>query len=274
MEQYNDKIFKGLIYSFIILYVMVAGISCYHCVEFCMVGNPFFLSIIMSVAFEVGLALALFSILINEKSKSNVVSWTLMTLLTCVQVMGNIYSVEKYMETSNEKFYMYIQNGFLHWFTDDMPEKEIMSIIAILLGALLPFVALLMTSMVARSWKDHMAEKSKSEKTEPDVKIEPKIEENNPLIISTENTEKEPEKKNSEEIDVKEEDENISEDNSQEILDITPHISEVKDGSLLTSEEQQEMERNTSKVSFSTPQPQVIPQPRRPVINFFNPTNN
>lgn len=118
--QIKDKIFKGLIWSFLILYLSVALISGYHCVEFCMVGNPLILSIIMSFAFEVGLALTLFSILISDKNKNNTVSWILMSLLTCVQVMGNIYSVEKYMETSNNNFYIYIQNGFLHWFTEDM----------------------------------------------------------------------------------------------------------------------------------------------------------
>lgn len=173
-KEFKDKVFKGLIWSFLVLYAIVGFVSFYHCIEFCSVGNPLFLSVLMSFAFEVGLALTLFSILITDENKNNLVSWILMTLLTCVQVMGNIFSVEKYMELSQNNFYVYIQNGFLHWFTEDMPQRDVMSIIAILLGALLPFVALLMTSMVARNWKNkvHEDELLKAE-AEKNVNVEP-----------------------------------------------------------------------------------------------------
>lgn len=268
--QIKDKIFKGLIWSFLILYLSVALISGYHCVEFCMVGNPLILSIIMSFAFEVGLALTLFSILISDKNKNNTVSWILMSLLTCVQVMGNIYSVEKYMETSNNNFYIYIQNGFLHWFTEDMPEKEVMSIIAIILGALLPFVALLMTSMVARNWKDHMEEKrmeKQTEEPEPPFPTEPPME-NLPLEPIT------PEEEDVLNQMYNERENEPSSDSS------TPSTQRNESLEELTSQENKESEESdtsneesTEKVKFATPKPQQTTEFKRPVINFFSPVS-
>lgn len=284
--QIKDKIFKGLIWSFLILYLSVALISGYHCVEFCMVGNPLILSIIMSFAFEVGLALTLFSILISDKNKNNTVSWVLMSLLTCVQVMGNIYSVEKYMETSNTNFYIYIQNGFLHWFTEDMPEKEVMSIIAIILGALLPFVALLMTSMVARNWKDHMEKKNmekQTEESEPPFPTEPPME-NLPLDTIT------PEEEDALNQMYNERENEPSSDSSapsiqrneslvESLLDddkkreFVPKIKEnpISQENKDSEESDTSNEESTEEVKFATPKPQQTTEFKRPVINFFSP---
>lgn len=284
--QIKDKIFKGLIWSFLILYLSVALISGYHCVEFCMVGNPLILSIIMSFAFEVGLALTLFSILISDKNKNNTVSWILMSLLTCVQVMGNIYSVEKYMETSNNNFYIYIQNGFLHWFTEDMPEKEVMSIIAIILGALLPFVALLMTSMVARNWKDHMEEKKlekQTEEPEPPFPTEPPME-NPPLNTITPEEEDAlnqmyNERENTPSSDSPSSTTQRNESLEESLLDDdykkrefipmneTPTTQEIKE----SEETDTSNEESTEEVKFATPKPQQTTEFKRPVINFFSP---
>ena len=284
--QIKDKIFKGLIWSFLILYLSVALISGYHCVEFCMVGNPLILSIIMSFAFEVGLALTLFSILISDKNKNNTVSWVLMSLLTCVQVMGNIYSVEKYMETSNTNFYIYIQNGFLHWFTEDMPEKEVMSIIAIILGALLPFVALLMTSMVARNWKDHMEKKNmekQTEESEPPFPTEPPME-NLPLDTIT------PEEEDALNQMYNERENEPSSDSSapsiqrneslvESLLDDDKKrefVPKIKENPIsLENKDSEESdtsnEESTEEVKFATPKPQQTTEFKRPVINFFSP---
>ena len=286
--QIKDKIFKGLIWSFLILYLSVALISGYHCVEFCMVGNPLILSIIMSFAFEVGLALTLFSILISDKNKNNTVSWILMSLLTCVQVMGNIYSVEKYMETSNNHFYIYIQNGFLHWFTEDMPEKEVMSIIAIILGALLPFVALLMTSMVARNWKDHMEEKriekQQTEETEqipfpteppmenhPSEPITPEEEDAlNQMYNERENTPSSDSPSSTTQRNKSLEESLLADDyKKREFIPMneTPTTQEIKE----SEETDTSNEESTEEVKFATPKPQQTTEFKRPVINFFSP---
>lgn len=148
----NPLLYKGLIWCFGALYALVAFISFWHCIAFCLVGNPIWISVMMSFAFEVGLAATLFSVLTTD-NKNNYVAWVLMTFLTGVQVIGNVYSVYKYMVESGTKFYTYIQDSMLHWFVEDVPTNEIMSIIAIILGALLPIVALLMTAMVSNNLK-------------------------------------------------------------------------------------------------------------------------
>jgi len=148
----NPLFYKGLIVCFGLLYALVAFISFWHCIAFCLVGNPIWISVMMSFAFEVGLAATLFSVLTTD-NKNNYVAWILMTFLTGVQVIGNVYSVYKYMIETGTKFYTYINDSMLHWFVEDVPTNEIMSIIAIILGALLPIVALLMTAMVSNNLK-------------------------------------------------------------------------------------------------------------------------
>lgn len=155
----NPLLYKGLIWCFGALYALVAFISFWHCIAFCLVGNPIWISVMMSFAFEVGLAATLFSVLTTD-NKNNYVAWILMTFLTGVQVIGNVYSVYKYMVESGTKFYTYIQDSMLHWFVEDVPTNEIMSIIAIILGALLPIVALLMTAMVSNNLKMWLNKKS------------------------------------------------------------------------------------------------------------------
>lgn len=162
-KKWRSVFYKGLIWSFVALYFLVAFISFYHCIAFCLVGNPMWISVMMSFAFEVGLALTLFSILTTDNNKT-LVPWVLMVLLTIVQICGNVYSVFKYMVESGTNFYTYIQGSLLHWFVDDLPQGDIMSIISILLGALLPVVALLMTDMVANNIKLKMREQEESEK--------------------------------------------------------------------------------------------------------------
>ena len=209
-----------------------------------------------------------------------------MSLLTCVQVMGNIYSVEKYMETSNNNFYIYIQNGFLHWFTEDMPEKEVMSIIAIILGALLPFVALLMTSMVARNWKDHMEEKKSEKQTEepePPFPIEPPME--NPSLDTITPEEEDAlnqmynERENTPSSDSPSSTTQRNESLEESLLDDdykkrefipmneTPTTQEIKE----SEETDTSNEESTEEVKFATPKPQQTTEFKRPVINFFSP---
>jgi len=164
----NPLLYKGLIWCFGTLYFLVAFISFWHCIAFCLVGNPIWISVMMSFAFEIGLAATLFSILTTE-NKNTYVPWILMTFLTGVQVIGNVYSVYKYMVESGTKFYTYIQDSMLHWFVEDVSNQDIMSIISIILGALLPIVALLMTAMVSNNLKLWF-----NKKDSPDPAIESK----------------------------------------------------------------------------------------------------
>jgi hypothetical protein len=182
----KEFVYKGLMWSFGILWVLVAIISMYHTWLFFAVGNPAWLAGIMSVAFETGLALSLFSVLVTENNKI-VIPWALMVLLTIVQICGNVFSVYKYMIEGRTATtaYQYINGSFLHWFTEDMPQNDILSIIAIMLGAILPIVALFMTDMVANNWKlkNKESENDTIDKSEETTKSEETIE---PVDASTE----------------------------------------------------------------------------------------
>lgn len=154
-ERLTTIFYRGLTWSFLVLWLLVAVISVYHTWLFFEVGNPMWLAGVMAVAFETGLALSLFSILMTDNAKS-IIPWSLMVLLTIVQVCGNVFSVYKYMIESKTDAYQYITGSFLHWFTDDMPQSDVMSIIAIMLGGILPVVCLFMTDMVASNFKLRM----------------------------------------------------------------------------------------------------------------------
>ena len=170
----KDYFYKALIWCFFILWILVAIISIYHTWIFFIVGNPSWLAGIMSVAFETGLALTLFSILTTDNHK-NMVPWILMVLLTIVQICGNVFSVYKYMIEAHtaDIAYRYINGSFLHWFVYGLQKPDVLSIISIMLGAILPVVALFMTDMVANNFKMHMSEKEniKEEKEKADKSI-------------------------------------------------------------------------------------------------------
>lgn len=109
------------------------------------------MAVLLSGAFEVGQSLCLASILLTDNKKTTV-PWILMSLLTMVQVSGNVFSVYKYMVESGSNFYIYIQKSLLFWIEGISPDM-ILVVISWILGALLPIVALLMTDMIANNLK-------------------------------------------------------------------------------------------------------------------------
>ena len=139
--------YKTLISLFVCLYVMVAGISFFHAIDFFNVGNNYWMSVILAFAFEVAQAAVLFAILTTNHKKSWL-AWTMLILLVTVQCSANVYSVYKYMNLSGEQFYQYIKDSLLFWmYTID--EKEVKVTVSWVIGALLPLIALGMTAMVA-----------------------------------------------------------------------------------------------------------------------------
>lgn len=161
--QKNKKstLYNIFIIGFIILYAITAFISFFHCIQFCLVGNVMWVALLLSGAFEIGQSLCLASILLTDNKKTTV-PWVLMSLLTAVQVSGNVFSVYKYMVESGSNFYIYIQKSLLFWIQGISPDM-ILVVVAWILGALLPIIALLMTHMVSNNLK--LKEKIKEEET-------------------------------------------------------------------------------------------------------------
>ena len=160
----TNKIF---IYAFLFLYTLVAFISFCHAIEFFDIGNTHWMSIMLAFAFELGLAVCLASILIGINKKNNI-AWLLLTILVLVQVIGNTYSVFKFISESGYDYYNYLAKPML-FMIEEVSQETVQVIISWIMGAILPIVALLMTEMVANGIKEtQMIDDPKNEPiTEP-----------------------------------------------------------------------------------------------------------
>lgn len=139
----NSK--KIFLWLFAILYISVAFVSTFHAISFFGLANSMWIAVMLAITFEIGQAAVLFSILTNA-TKSKVIPWILMTVLTIVQVLGNVYSSYQYLITNSESLLKYFKEPIFVWM--DMPDQQCNVILTYIIGAILPIVSLLMTSMV------------------------------------------------------------------------------------------------------------------------------
>jgi len=143
----KDLKYKIFIGAFLFLYFIVAFISFMHSIQFFNVGNEYWMSVLLGCAYELGQAVVLASILLSENKKS-LLTWFLFIILTCVQIIGNVFSVYKFISVSESDYYKYIQEPLLFWI-QGINEQTVKVVISWITGALLPVVALGMTGMVA-----------------------------------------------------------------------------------------------------------------------------
>lgn len=169
----KSKLVNGFIIStFVSLYLMVSIISTIHVIDFFRLSNPNWLAVSLAIAFEVGAAASLASLIALKKMNKGLV-WMLFFLLTAMQAMGNTY----YAYVNLEDFQAWIE---LFGLVDEelIFQKRVLSIVS---GAILPIVALgFIKSLVdyIKPEDDEIAdqneilEKSEDESTEIDDKIE------------------------------------------------------------------------------------------------------
>jgi len=130
----KSKLVNGFIIgTFVSLYLMVSVISTIHVIDFFKLSNPTWLAISLAVAFEVGAAASLASLIAMEKMNKSLV-WFLFILLTAMQAMGNTY-------------YAFVNLGdYTSWseLFGLIEEEEIFQkrVLAMVSGAILPIVAL------------------------------------------------------------------------------------------------------------------------------------
>ena len=136
------NIFIGL---FAILYISVAFVSTFHAISFFGLANQLWIAVMLAITFEIGQAAVLFSILTNA-TKNKIMPWFLMIVLTIVQVLGNVYSSYKFLITNSESLLQYFKEPIFVWM--EMPDQQCNVILTYIIGAILPIVSLLMTSMV------------------------------------------------------------------------------------------------------------------------------
>ena len=187
----NQKVLhKVFIWGFLFLYFLVALISFCHAVQFFGIGNVKWMSISLAFAFELGLALSLASILLSDKNKKQTLPWILMITLTAVQVVGNVYSVFRYISVSDVDYYQYLAKPLL-FFIEEVDENTIQIIVSWIMGAILPVVALMMTDMVANNIKNVSEDKAEpiesvKDELEKDIEEQPAIEEKKETPVTVE----------------------------------------------------------------------------------------
>jgi hypothetical protein len=129
----NKAVSVFIIGTFVTLYLLVSIISTIHVIDFFKMSNPTWLAVSLAIAFEIGAAASLASIIALDKMNKTIV-WFLFITLTAMQAMGNTYYA-----------YMHLENfqGWIELF--GLNEEELIyqkRMLSIVSGAILPIVAL------------------------------------------------------------------------------------------------------------------------------------
>lgn len=131
--QKNKFVHWFIITTFVSLYVIVSLISMIHVIDFFKLSNSTGMSIFLAIAFEVGAAASLASIIVLDKMNKGIV-WSLFIILAMMQIMGNVY----YAFAHLSNYIGWIELFGMQEFEPIMQKR----ILAIVSGAILPIVAL------------------------------------------------------------------------------------------------------------------------------------
>ena len=162
-----------IISTFVTLYLLVSIISTIHVISFFELSNPQWLAISLAIAFEIGAAASLASLITLDKMNKGVV-WGLFIILTLMQAMGNTY----YAYINLENFQGWIELFGLSE-EDLIYQKRILSIVS---GAILPVIAL----GFIKSLVDYIKPTGEIINTKSDNIKEPDIKSAIPIINSIE----------------------------------------------------------------------------------------
>jgi hypothetical protein len=129
------------------------------------------MGVVLGLTFEVGQATTLMAILMDKSNKPKYMQWVLMAVLTIVQILGNIFSSYKYILTNSVEDLKYFKEPIFVW--TDLPDNVTTVIVTYIIGAILPVVCLLMTSML-EGFLSEPDEKKPEPLIEPEIKEEVK----------------------------------------------------------------------------------------------------
>jgi hypothetical protein len=162
---------------FSLLYLAVGFVSVYHSISFFSISNSEWLAIILALAFEIGQAAVLFSLLTSKSNKT--MPWILMGVLTAVQVLGNVYSSYHYAALNSPDEIKYFTDSVLFFIQDPNPQvNQVM--ISYITGAILPIVALCMTSMIVDV--SHVDDQKEIEENEQETEDQEKNDEESKIF--------------------------------------------------------------------------------------------
>lgn len=129
----NKLVSRFIIGTFVTLYALVSVISTIHVIDFFEMSNPYWLAVTLAIAFELGAAASLASLVILDKMNKTLV-WALFIAITLMQMQGNMY----YAFVNLEDFQSWSE---LFNLIEEEPlyQKRVLSFVS---GAILPLVAL------------------------------------------------------------------------------------------------------------------------------------
>lgn len=171
----NKLVHRFVIGTFVSLYLLVSVISTIHVIDFFRLSNPYWLAVSLAIAFELGAAASLASLVILDKMNRTLV-WMLFGAITLMQMQGNMY----YAFVNMENF-----SGWSELFglieEDVIYQKRVLSAVS---GAILPLVALgFIKSLVDYIKPESQSSVKEIDKIEEDSSVEEtKKEESQPEI--------------------------------------------------------------------------------------------
>ena len=193
MFKLTRKTFYIILFS--ILWLITAFSSFFHAVEFFELSNVTWMGIILAMAFEIGQASVLMSILTSPQDRKKYTPWILMCILTLVQIIGNVYSSYKYIMLNSPENLKYFKEPIFIW--TQLPDAEATVIITYVSAAILPIVALLMTSMITNYLTDQEELKQSENKNNDNI--------DNDTAEEDKDNSKEDTEKNNEDADIHQE---------------------------------------------------------------------
>ena len=172
---------------FALLYVLCSVCSLIHSFAFFGLANNLPMSIMLGTCFEIGQFAVLMSLLTSKKNDGKIMQYILLIILTVVQILGNVFSSFKYLMINSVSDLEYFKKP-IFIFTD-LPDDITTVIVTWIIGAILPCVCLLLTSMVSNYIMDtdpddnknlieenKVQEPAKQEEIKEDKKEEPENE--------------------------------------------------------------------------------------------------
>lgn len=124
---------RFVIGTFVALYLAVSVISTIHVIEFFSMSNPYWLAVSLAIAFELGAAASLASLITLDKMNKGLV-WALFITITLMQMQGNMYYAFKNITDYQQWSELF---GLIE--EDAIYQKRILAFVS---GAILPLVAL------------------------------------------------------------------------------------------------------------------------------------
>ena len=184
MFKISKKFFYIILFG--ILWLITAFSSFFHAVEFFELSNVTWMGVILALAFEIGQASTLMSILTSKQNQKKYTPWILMCILTLVQIIGNVYSSYKYIMLNSPENLKYFKEPIFIW--TQLPDDQATVIVTYVSAAILPIVALLMTAMIT----NYLSEQEELELGEEVGEIEDEEElEDNDLNVELEKKDEE-----------------------------------------------------------------------------------